>query len=76
MLERTPNYRLTSDVVVQFDKNDFVILPGGSFVRPIQLYYVPNHVLEFWPGVDGQYHVFAYTHYGIVPIPRSQVMEG
>lgn len=72
---RTANYRLNSELQIYVDRYGSKTLPTGSFVRPIELKYVPQHVLEKYDATDTKYHVFAYTHYGIIPIPRTQIDE-
>lgn len=72
----TPNYILTSEVHIRRDR-DSITLPCGAFVRPIELCYVPQHILEaegnkyFSPTLE----VFCYTRIGIVPIHKSYLRE-
>lgn len=72
---RTPNYRLNSDLVVQQGYHSNKVLPSGSYVRPLELHYVPQHVLDKYLGFDNKQHVFCYTHFGIIPIARYLLRE-
>ncbi len=51
-------------------------LPAGSFVKPIELRWVPKHVLEnrdFW--YSPQNDIYVYCRFGIIPIPRRIVIK-
>lgn len=61
--------------MVERDKYDVKMLPANSFVRPIDIKYVPQHCLDRFPGFDSKYQVFVYCRYGIVPIPKNQIRE-
>lgn len=57
--------------------HDMKEMPQGSFIRPIELCYVPKHCFS---GPAATYYskerdVFCYTHYGIIPIPKNLVVE-
>jgi hypothetical protein len=75
---KTPNYRLTEPVSLpskgRVGDND---LQAGEFVRPIELVYVPKHVLddERWKWFNKDTEVFCYTRKGVVPIPRYKIRE-
>jgi hypothetical protein len=72
-MSRTPNYRTTDDYSFYTGSNwgDSKMLPAGSYVRPIELGYVPKHVLEDkrWSLFDKSKDVFVYSKLGIVMIP-------
>lgn len=76
---KTPNYRLTDAVSLPSgsyrdgDKD----LSAGDFVRPIELVYVPKHVVddERWKWFNKETEVFCYTKKGIVPIPKFKIRE-
>lgn len=74
-IPRTPNYRLKEEVVISIDKYDSRVLPSGSFVRPIDLRYVPEHVIERNKGFNKDYHVFVYCRWGVFPVPKSALVE-
>lgn len=77
-MSRTPNYRLMEDFVVAASGGsymmggDYKTLPEGSYVRPIELAYVPKHVLEDkrWQHFNKDKEIFVYTKIGIVPVPK------
>lgn len=73
----TPNYILKEDHIYAHGtwNTESKILPGGSFVRPIEWCYVPQHVKDNWIGFDQKTHVFAYTRRGILPLPRNKVVR-
>lgn len=70
---KTPDYQLIEDHVI-YSGNDPVRIAAGSFVRPVELRYVPAHVLE-----DPRFQhrpadtVFCHCWYGMVLIPRSKL---
>lgn len=66
----TPNYVLTEDLTLYTTSQKSTVLPVGSFVRPIELCYVPKHVLDSTMGrtFSKLTQVFCYTYFGIVPI--------
>lgn len=52
-----------------------VVLPVGSFVKPLELTYLPQHIKD---GNDYRWYtpskeVFVYCHYGIVLLPRDLI---
>lgn len=77
MIPRTPNYRLNSSVRITYSTHDTKIIEAGTFVRPIQLEYVPKHVTEnpLWKGFDKEKDVFCYCSIGIISIPKKYVQE-
>lgn len=72
---RTSNYRLNTAVILQVDKNNSKVLEAGSYVRPIDLQYVPDHVTDRWKYFSESSEVFAYTKFGIIPILKSSIEE-
>lgn len=74
---RAPNYQITESHTCHSGPTDTITLPEGSFVRPIELHYVPKHVIE---DPQNRYfnkttEIFCYCHYGILPIPRRIIRE-
>lgn len=76
----TPNFVLDQDYETQV-KGASKTLPAGSFVRPIDIYYVPKHIIE---QDEEQPYVFrfradsdlwCFTHYGILKIPKKLVRK-
>jgi len=68
---KTPDYILVAEYSYVNDNLDHLILPGGSFVRPIQESYVPKHVkdrkINAW--FNSAIEVYCYTRQGIISIP-------
>lgn len=77
MLPRTPNYVLDRPHTFYRGGHDSRTLPAGSFVRPIELKYVPAHILddEQWRWFNKEREVFCFTRYGIIPIPKEYLRE-
>ncbi len=50
-------------------------LEAGSFVKPIDIYYVPKHIKEDvkFLGWNLDKYVFCYTHWGITLLERSNL---
>lgn len=72
----TPNYVTTEDL--HFPNSKVKFLPSGSFVRPIDIKYLPVHCLDhrltgyvFFPN----YQVMAYCSAGIVPIDKKSIRK-
>jgi hypothetical protein len=75
-MSRSSNYRLKEDYHLSTGKwgSDTKLIPAGSYVRPLELCYVPQHVLDDprWPFVDTKKEVYCYVNrLGIVPIPKD-----
>jgi hypothetical protein len=78
MTIKTPNYCLTEDChIPSNDRGDGKVLEAGTWVRPIDPYYIPKHVKEDdrWPFFDENTQIFCYTRYGIVPLPKRILRE-
>lgn len=63
---RAPNYRL---------KTDFKELPQHSFVNPISLKWVPEHLIEEAEYFNPEREVFCYTAIGTILIPKEIIEE-
>lgn len=81
-MSRTPNYRLNTDFSYSASPGmwanmDQKVIPAGSYVRPLELTYVPKHVVEDkrWEFFNKDLDVFCYTKNGIIPIPRAYLSE-
>lgn len=74
---RTPNFCLSADFMFSYDRHDTKTLPAGTFVRPLELQYVPQHVLDnpLWRGFNKDKEVFVYTKFGILAVPKHIVRE-
>lgn len=72
----TPDYVLIEDhTVLKDDQWNKLVIPAGTFVRPIEKTYLPQHVKD---SVEYKYHlpmidIFVYSRYGIFPIPKRKV---
>lgn len=75
----TPNYMLNAPYSFECGQNayDTKTLPEGTFVRPIEIQYVPAHILDNkrWRSFNSSKEIFCYTHYGIIPIPREKIRK-
>lgn len=67
----TPNYIIIQDISLGRGAWSDKILKAGSFVRPIDVRYVPKHVLEQHVYYNPNFEIFCYTRYGIVPIAKN-----
>ncbi len=74
---RTPNYSLIESYTYYLSPGDSLTLPAGTFVRPIELTYVPKHVLEDprKVGFNKEAEVYCYCRHGIIAIPRKIIKE-
>ncbi len=70
---RTPDYILMKDYTISISPGDVITIPVGSFVRPIDAYYIPKGIRDKygcrWFNEDSQ--VFCYTRFGILPIEKD-----
>ena len=77
----TPNYLTTASINILDGSGGTQTLPVGSFVRPIDPYYLPKHIKEkasgtgFTWGVNLGTHSWYFTHYGIVILPINIVRK-
>lgn len=73
----TPDYLLTNDVTITKDIWDQKVIKAGTFVRPIDFYYVPQHIKDLpdhkW--FDRNREVFCYTPIGIQLIPLDKIRK-
>lgn len=76
-MSRTPNYVLTSPHTISMGPMDYKILDAGTFVTPLQLSYVPQHIIDdpFNKYHNDEVEVFCYTRHGVVSIPRRIIRE-
>jgi hypothetical protein len=69
----TPNFITTEDYRFMKSKWTEQILPAGSFVRPIELCWLPKHILDAdghkW--FNSETEVYAYCSWGIIAIPKK-----
>jgi hypothetical protein len=71
---RAPNYRLTEAHEVRMGQ-DYVTLPQGAWVRPVEACYLPKHITESddFRWFNPEMKVYCYTRFGFHPIPRDKV---
>jgi hypothetical protein len=75
---KTPNYKISEDFsFVCNDLWDKKIIPAGTFVRPIELQYVPQHIKDwfFHKFFDEEKEIYVYCSYGMIAIPRKLLRE-
>lgn len=72
---RTPNWRLNHSWVGKRDHSDVQELPVGSYVRPIEECYVPEHVKEANKYFHRSTETYCYTKFGIATIPTHFLEE-
>jgi hypothetical protein len=71
----TPNYITMLEYVVGRHTFDEKVLPVGTFVRPIDPVYLPDHTKETsdYKWFDNKKEVFVYCSCGIVLLPLSLI---
>lgn len=74
-MSSTPNYILKRRFVFEIGAQDMIILDPGTFVRPLDIYYVPKHIKERHPLLNLEKEVYCYGSFGIIPIPRDFLRE-
>lgn len=74
---RIPEYRLRKDYIHSLSIQVSVTIPAWSFVKPVELKYVPEHIKEKFEVrfIDEATHVFCYTRYGFHLLPRRILEE-
>lgn len=70
---KTPDYVLHTDFTYHESSHDTKVLRAGSFVQPIDIYYIPKHIKDNYKFFDTEKETFCYTHYGIIVIPRNLI---
>jgi hypothetical protein len=76
-MNTTPNFAVKEEVKISMGLYDHITLEAGTFVRPIELKYIPKHVIEDkrWSHFNNEKEVFCYTPKGILPIDRTKVIK-
>lgn len=74
---RAPNYIITEEHTYSLGVSDYRTLPAGTFVRPLELHYVPKHIIEDKAHLDFNKvtQIYCYCRFGIVAIPRKIIKE-
>lgn len=75
----TPDYKLRDALVISSNNGTGkdITLEPGTFIRPIESRYVPQHVKDDyrWRWHKDVDDVFCYCHYGIISVPRKKVVK-
>lgn len=73
----TPNWILTEEQIFREYPHDERVLPKGMFVRPVDIKYVPKHVLEDprWKFMHPPTEVFIYCRYGFFVVPKDKIRK-
>lgn len=74
---KTPSYMLMKDHHISIGVGETRILPAGSFVCPVEPYYLPRHIKDqpSFQYFNRQTELFCYTRFGITVIPKHLVRE-
>jgi hypothetical protein len=75
MAIKVPEFVLTQGFLMHKGPMDTYTIPEGSFVKPIEYCYVPQHVKDANKHHDKLKEIFCYTREGIVSIPRNIIRE-
>lgn len=69
----TPDYVLDQEYNIDLGLFKNIVLPAGSFVKPIDTIWLPKHILEGtdYRFFDPRVEVFCYCRYGIQLFPKK-----
>lgn len=72
---RAPTYVTINDHVIYEGISGNKILPAHSFIRPIDWYYVPTHVMDDtkFKYANKEKEIICYTRYGMILLSRDNV---
>lgn len=73
MTVKTNNHALTEAYAHSAGPHDTIYLPQGSYVSPVDPYYLPRHIKELpeYRHMNHDTHTFAYTKFGLIPLPKK-----
>lgn len=73
----TPNYILNKQVTIHLGIKGNIIFPEGTFVRPIEVTYLPSHITEDkeFKDFDPDKEVYCYTPKGIKRLLKDCVRK-
>lgn len=74
----TPDHITTEETSIYIGGGrDPIVIPKGSFVRPIEYKWLPKHVQDDpkWATYSLDRFVFVYTKHGIVPIDKLSIRK-
>lgn len=77
MAIKTANYTIIEEHRILTPDWKEKIIPAGTFVKPIHIYYLPDHIKKT---NDYKYFVsateqFVYCSYGIIVVPKHIIRE-
>jgi hypothetical protein len=75
MSVKVPEFVLSEDHRITTSILDIKIIPAGSFVKPIQYCYLPQHIKDANKWHDPTKQIFCYTSEGIISIPLNIIRE-
>lgn len=72
---RVSDYVTNREYEILFGPHKGMILPVGSFVKPISGYYLPAHIKDSvaYRFFDSEKDLFCYCRYGIILFPKDLV---
>jgi hypothetical protein len=74
-MARSNDYVLTEEHWIEYGK-ERVRLPEGAFVRPVELQYLPKHIVDCIPAwYDHAVSVYCYTRYGFTSVNRLKIRQ-
>ncbi len=71
----TPDYMLTEDFNYQPTRPNSFVIAAGTFLRPIDFYYVPRHIREENKFFNKETEVYCYCYYGILVFPKEVIRK-
>lgn len=73
----TPNWVLNEDHSIYRGQQDSIVLKEGTFARPLDIGYVPDHIKETPENkyFNGDTEVYCYTPKGILALPLSKLSK-
>lgn len=73
---KTTDYVLSVNVsVLKNERWDKLVIPAGTFVKPIETTYLPAHIKKgdlfklFMPATE----IYVYCSYGMFPVPKDAI---
>lgn len=72
---KTQDFCLSEDCTIYVPIGDNIIIPAGTFVNPIDMRWVPKHVIDDtrWRWFNKDKHVYVYCYLGIVPVDKDKI---
>ncbi len=70
---RTHDCVTTEEIRIHVLPADTLVIPAGTFVKPIEFHYLPVHVKDNHKSINKLTEVICYTRYGMIRIDRSKI---